>query len=161
MPDATLAQSDHRGDGESYFFNGERPIGGRGVISTAEIFGPEPLPPPEMKMLKLLIFLINLVTTLDFDVAHDISEKVDQLENLWVQDLSSFQIQAFPSFTDLAPASRFARFSVGLEMSASAARMNSSDEGNGPFASTSCRNSTARASSLWSSCPCRSRSSAE
>jgi hypothetical protein len=35
-----------------------------------------------MKMLKLLIFLTDYVTTLDFDVAHDISEKVDQLEHL-------------------------------------------------------------------------------
>ena len=51
-------------------------------MSTAEIFGPEPLSPLEMKMLKLLILLTDYVTTSDFDIAHDISEKVDQLEQL-------------------------------------------------------------------------------
>jgi len=35
-----------------------------------------------VKILKLLIFLTDFMTTLDFDVAHDISEKVDQLEHL-------------------------------------------------------------------------------
>jgi len=67
--------------GRGVFFDGARPMGRRGGISTAEIFGPEPLP-PQMKMLKLLIFLTDYVTTLDFDVAHDSSEKVDQLEHL-------------------------------------------------------------------------------
>ncbi len=82
MPDAALSQGDHRRMGEVFFFDGAHPAGRRGVISTAEIFGPEPLPPLEMKLLKLLIFLTDYVTTLDIDVAHDFSEKVDQLEHL-------------------------------------------------------------------------------
>jgi len=83
VPDAALSQGDHRGMGGGVFLTPRTLRADEGSYRLPRFLAlSRCCPPPEMKMLKLLIFLTNYVTTFDFDVAHDISENVDQLEHL-------------------------------------------------------------------------------